>query len=308
MKGRSVSGPHGAGQTRVRLSNGLWAAIAPDFADRVGASTSQWQNFFDQLVADAETLPGYSQLKVSQTGEIIRVQPVVAGTKLDLVCRKVLLGTSFELLRNRLGGGARGSLGRRAGYLVEAGVKTAPPVAGISPSGTGRSEWVLCEYVDNLVDLDRVALQLLATLDAKDTLRVKVTILKKVVEMFIGLERNRLAHRDLKASNILLHDWNGTGADVSLWILDLEGLKKKIFLSHSRRLQPLMRLAASVSGYSAITRTDFCRFCKHYLQQRGQSRQQWRPLYRLLEKMVETYIRKSRKRKTHKLDGYLGEP
>ena len=306
-QGKLVAGGHGAGETRVRLSNGLSATIAQNFADRVGASIPKWQLFLDQLVAGAETLPGYSQLKYSRVREIVRVQPVVAGTKLDLVCRKVTLGTLFQLLRNRMSGGVAGFLGRRAEYLIDAGVHTARPVAVISPNAAWRTEWIISEYVGDLVDLDRVALQLLATVEARDTLRVKVTILKKVVAMLIGLERNRLAHRDLKASNVLLRDWDGKAGELSLWILDLEGLKKKTYLSHSRRLQPLMRLAASLSGYSAIARTDSCRFCRYYLAQRGQPQSAWKPLFRLLQRVAKTYIRKSRQRKTHKLDGYLGD-
>jgi hypothetical protein len=116
-----------------------------------------------------------------------------------------------------------------------------------------------------------------------------------------------LTHRDFKASNILLDKWDGVGGQANVWLVDLDGLGRRKFAYGVRRWESVVRLAASLLGYTAVTRSDYCRFLQAYLARMGSPRTDWKLHFRKLSRQARDYVQRAGRRKAHKLDGYQGD-
>ena len=170
-----------------------------------------------------------------------------------------------------------------------------------------REAWFIAQFVPDLVDLDQVVLRLLPQLGRGRERTVKAAIVAAIVGLLERMERGKLVHRDLKASNILLENFDGVGGPPTVWLVDLEGLHRRRVISASRRWHPIMRLAASLLAYTSVTRTDYCRFLRAYLTRRDKPEATWKRHFRQLAAQADDYVRRARRRKTHKLDGYTGD-
>ncbi len=79
-----------------------------------------------------------------------------------------------------------------------------------------------------------------------------------------------------------------------------------------RRLKPaarqsVVRLAASLLTYTTVTRSDYCRFLRAYLARTGWPPDAWKEHYHRLSQQANHYVRRARRRKANKLDGYTGD-
>ena len=292
----------------------------------------EWQSYAERLTGDPSSLPGYRALKYSSDGEMFRARFVASQATIDVVCKRV---GRHRPTRRLAAGLARSRLARNfhgAMELLGAGINTALPLAWIARRSGGGEEWLVSQFVPDLVDLDLVALQLMARLEPARRRRTKDAIIDRVVDLLDALEKHRLVHRDLKASNILLQNWDGQREPVRLWIVDLDGLRHQRFWDRGRRHRALVRLGASLASYSAATRTDFCRAFKRaqpeprplgsghnptrrfspVASDRPTSRtvsvgDDWKRDYRRLVLAAQAYNRHARRRKTHKLDADFGD-
>ncbi len=71
--------------------------------------------------------------------------------------------------------------------------------------------------------------------------------------------------------------------------------------------QSVVRLAASLLTYTTVTRSDYCRFLRAYLVRTGWPPDAWKEHYRRLSQQANDYVRRARRRKANKLDGYAGD-
>jgi tRNA A-37 threonylcarbamoyl transferase component Bud32 len=267
----------------------------------------QWHPLLRQLVADRAALPAYTTLKYSNHAEVFRTRFESSGGSFDLIVKQ----TRPCGFRNRLAGAFRMSREHRSFYralmLLEAGVNTPLPLAMLERRSPRPEAWLVTEFVPDLVDLDQVALRLLPQWDRNRAFTVKTLIVKAIVDLLERLERHGLRHRDLKASNIMLSNAEGAGDPPTIWLVDLEGLRRRRLITPLRRWQPVVRLAASLLGYATITRTDYCRFLKAYLPRQGEPTAAWKRYFGELSRQAGDYVRRARRRKRHKLDGYTGD-
>jgi len=114
-----------------------------------------------------------------------------------------------------------------------------------------------------------------------------------------------LAHRDLKAPNILVAP--ASGPDPRPVLVDLDGLVRTKRVSVRRRMQNLMRLSVSLDEWGVARQTDRLRFLRAYLSPRGcpapitllsrrrgrtdaakRLRRWWKRIARLSERKLET--------------------
>ena len=279
-------------------------ATSTESSGRNLPTLAQWRPLLSQLVADPASLPGCEVLKFSKNGQVLRAQFVTHDLSLNVICRQA----RARGLRRRVATLIRGPRERRnfnrALMLLEAGINTALPLAVIQRRVPRREAWLLTEFVENLTDLDQMALQHLPRMEAKRRRKTKDAIVTTLLDLLTRMERRNLSHRDLKASNILLVNWDKGDGPASAWVVDLDGFGHAGSTRPGVQRRPLIRLAASLLGYRSITRSDYARFLRSYLEQRGAPREAWKQHFLELAEQAEDYVVRAERRKTHKLDGY----
>ncbi len=282
-------------------------AVPPDAIRSNLPTIEQWPAFLSQLALDPAALPGYAVLKYSDHGEVFRAQLSVGDGALDVICKQGRVRGFSGRLVNTLRGSREQRNCDRAMMLLEAGIRTALPLAVVKRRRPRCEAWLVTEFVPGLVDLDEVVLRLLPRMERGRLRRTKDAIVKAIVEMLGQMVRHGLTHRDLKASNILLDKWDGADGPANVWLVDLDGLGRRRFAYGMRRWESVMRLAASLLGYTAVTRSDYCRFLQAYLTQMGSPRTDWKLHFRKLSRQARAYTQRAGRRKAHKLDGYQGD-
>ena len=105
----------------------------------------------------------------------------------------------------------------------------------------------------------------------------------------------------------MLTNWDGHAGPVKVWLVDLDGLCRLPRFGAARRWKPLVRLAASLQGYSSITHSDYARFLKFFMKRLGIPQTEWKRHYRDLARRADAYVRRAASRKLGKLDGFTGE-
>jgi len=112
------------------------------------------------------------------------------------------------------------------------------------------------------------------------------------------LHDNNFAHRDMKASNLLVRWSPGTSPQIVL--VDLAGLRHKVYLTMRRRFQGLMRLNVSLLKCPVVNHAGRLRMLLGYLRRSGCGRINFKPYWRVLEtwsaKKLKQQIRSRRKR------------
>ncbi|UCC30595.1 MAG: hypothetical protein JSU86_20670 [Phycisphaerales bacterium] len=276
-------------------------------APAVLPTIEQWRPQLSLLAADPKSLPDCTALKYSTSGEVLRARLEARDSAIDVICRQSRVHGIWRRLASSFAPSRERRNFARALQVAEIGINTAIPLALIERRRPRRQAWLVTAYVPDLVDLDQVALRFLPQLGLRRGHRVKDAISEAVIEVLDRMERNNLSHRDLKASNILLKNWDGVGGSVTVWLVDLDGLCRYRYLGAGRRWRPVMRLAASLLSYTTVTRSDYCRFLKRYLAGRtGSTRGTWQQLYRKLAQQAGDYARRAMRRKGHKLNGFVG--
>ncbi len=270
-------------------------------------SPDRWHAFFAQITADPTALPGYTSLKYSGHSEVFKARLDSPRGSLDLIVKR----TRARGLRRRLAHALRPSRERRnfsrALMLLEAGINTGVPMAVLGRGWPRREAWFIAEFVPDLVDLDQVVLRLLPQLERHRIHQIKAAIIEAIVDLLERMDGHNVSYRDLKASNIMLENVGGTGGPPSVWLVDLDGLHRPRSSSTVLRWRAVARLAASLLSYTSVTRTDYARFLKTYLARRGEPATSWRETFHELSRRATDYVRRARRRKTHKLDGYTGD-
>lgn len=280
----------------------------PEYRIRSDLPTiKEWGPLLSQLTSDPAALPGYAVLKYSEHGEVFRAGLTVGDGVLDIICKQGRARGFSGRLVNTLRASRENRNCDRALMLLEAGIRTALPLAVVERRRPRCEARLVTEFVPGLVDLDEVVLRLLPRLERRPRRKAKDAIVKAIVDLLEQMTQDGLAHRDLKASNILLDHWDGAGGPANVWLVDLDGLRRRKFAYGVRRWDSVMRLAASLLGYTAVTRSDYCRFLQAYLARMGSPPTDWKRHFRKLSRQASAYTQRAGRRKTHKLDGYPGD-
>lgn len=287
------------------ISDHIHASVAVSGAagDGLPGSPAEWKAPLAEMLTDPTQLAGSETLKYSKSTRVYRVPINVAGHSRETIAKQWIArgvrGRAAELLGKSR---ARRSL-LRAQWLHMAGVGTARPLALVEDKREHAS-WLITESIEDPLDLDRVALVHLPALNRCAAYACKRAIVQHVVDVFVRLRRAGLHHRDLKASNLLLTNIENLD-DLQVWIVDLDGLSRVRLPRGIRMRRPLIRLAASLLSYAAITRSDYARFLQMYLKAIPESAR-FNEVFRQLADAARRYVTESRRRKVGKLDGYNG--
>ena len=109
------------------------------------------------------------------------------------------------------------------------------------------------------------------------------------------LHDRALSNRDLKAANILILG-DPASEEVALSLIDLVGVQLIHPLPQGRRLQNLARLQISLGTVPGRTRTDSLRFLRAYLPWGLTARNDWKGIWRRIERLIDSKEEKNRRR------------
>ncbi len=125
--------------------------------------------------------------------------------------------------------------------------------------------------------------------------QVMLKISKAMAKIFAQLHKNKLWHRDAKASNFIIEQ--SKDGEYQVTIIDVDGIKKYFTKSRSRQLQGLWQLAASLMELPALTRTDYRRMFEIYCDEVMITRQRRGHIYRwMAQKAAAKYRFKKAKK------------
>jgi tRNA A-37 threonylcarbamoyl transferase component Bud32 len=228
-----------------------------------------------KLLADPDApfgRPGVTLLKDSRSSTVAEMDLAVGGVVRRVIYKRfrvtawsdpwaALVRPSPALRSWVLGHGLR-----------ERGLPTARPLAVFHRHrhGLAYEGYLLTEKIENAVDLHQCVAGLGSFNVAERRTRLRCLI-DHVARLVRELHQRRLAHRDLKAVNILV-----AAPDFAVWLIDLVGVRNRHRLPRRRRVQNLARLNASFWQDSALTRADRLRFLRVYLQWGLRGRETWK--------------------------------
>ncbi len=145
-----------------------------------------------------------------------------------------------------------------------------------------------------------------------DLRRVRLRrMIERLARLLAALHSRRIAHSDLKASNLLVsrEPWRvahpdrkepgprATEADPEqLWLIDLVGVRVLDKLGKRRKIQNLVRLHASFHAHPAVTRTDKLRFLRQYLGWGLRGKAGWKTWWRAIERATAAKVRRNQLR------------
>ncbi|MBI3410686.1 MAG: phosphotransferase [Planctomycetes bacterium] len=258
--------------------------------------------------------PGIKLLKNSRSATVTELEMLVDGRPCKVIYKRfrvttwtdpfAALGRPTPALRSwALGQGFR-----------ERGLPTARPLAILHRRRHGLlyEGYLLTEKIENAQELRDFARDLkdIPTDCRRHVLRRQIVQVARVVR---ELHRRCLAHRDLKAANILVSrdlarfvcpfspGWEARGdsllhiARSSIWLIDLVGVERKRRLSFARRIKNLTRLHASFHDHPAFTRTDKLRFLREYLHWALHGPGDWKKWWRAIDRATQEKIIKNRR-------------
>jgi tRNA A-37 threonylcarbamoyl transferase component Bud32 len=151
--------------------------------------------------------------------------------------------------------------------------------------------YLLTEKIENAVEL-RAWADRLVTHPANEKRReigVRIPALARLIRQ---LHTRGLAHRDLKAANILTSETLG---DARFWFIDLVGVTRPGRVSARLRAQNLARLHASFVTHPLVTQTDKLRFLRAYLAWGLRGKCGWKRWWRRIESATRAKVARNRR-------------
>lgn len=267
-------------------------------------TAAQWQ----QALARPEALftGDVEVLKDSRSSQVVRRRLIVGGHSLDVFVKRSRRKYSRRLLIDCLRQ-SRAIRSFQLGHmLLHRRIATALPLAALERRvGPVLLDSILITEAVKAPDLSQFLNTYLASPgQASESLSVAQQrhaaqqVPWQIGRLMQRLHDHGLAHRDVKASNLLIR-WTA-GQDPRLVLLDLEGLNRWLLPIARRRFVGLMRLNVSLLACPAVNRAGRLRMLMGYLRRPGCGKVDFKPYWYALEdwsaRKVRHQIRARRKR------------
>jgi tRNA A-37 threonylcarbamoyl transferase component Bud32 len=237
-----------------RIAAGPWRGwAATDWADAVEA-------LFAGAGGAAPLFAGRATpLKEGRTSTVWRVR---LDDGRSLIAKRHNRARSRGAVRSLLGASRSLTAFRRGHALLARGIATARPAAALDlrRGGPVADTILMTEVIENARPLS----DWLGSHPPAAQRRHVTWQLARLIQRMHGMG---LAHRDLKAPNILVAP--ASGPDPRPVLVDLDGLVRTKRVSVRRRMQNLMRLSVSLDEWGVARQTDRLRFLRAYLSPRG---------------------------------------
>ncbi len=324
---------------RIRPAPG-WSAAAVRRCKHVRSGSAMAEREFDRsawCAALARPLDWLRDdrctvLKDSHTAFVCRAELTADDAALPVLIKRPLPRTPLKRLAQWLGRSRNVRTWRMANQLIHRDLPTAHPLAVVERRVAGliRADSLLfTEWVASRGDLEAYLSVTVAALPSEARRREKTRLIEALVRLLRDLYARGFVHRDFKASNVLVAadgpqavgdaqsattgaaagSPSPNAADAAalprLVLVDLDGVSRTPrFWGDTSIWRAVVRLNASLSHVSSITRTDRLRFLKRMMLAPGRSDRDWKLVWRDLEQRTDRKLRDKARRRRWKLEHY----
>jgi len=251
-------------------------------------------DFLARLLADPDApfnAPGVKLLKDSRSSTVAELRVLVNGVLQPVIYKRFRITSALDPWTNALRRPAALRSWTAGQGFLERALPTARPLAVLHRRRHGllREGYLLMEMVPNALDLHQYVAGLATLPPAVHRGAIRQCI-DAVARLIRELHRRALAHRDLKATNLLMQP------DGGLWLIDLVGVTRHRQLPAARRIQNLARLHVSCCAHPHITRTDKLRFLRTYQQWGFFGKAGWKDCWRAIAAATRSKQAKNQRR------------
>ncbi|TWT42027.1 Lipopolysaccharide core heptose(I) kinase RfaP [Phycisphaerae bacterium RAS1] len=297
------AGRRGSYFDRIRLGGGWIAQVATSVKHRsedsrtsgLALNAEWWREVLSAPLRWFEPTPNQRAaaaehaVKIGHSGVTRRALLAHDDGPIPVYIKRCLARSAWRRLSQLLPP-SRGMRGWRMGHaLLHRDLPTPRPLA-LLERRVGpliRESLLMTEALPGALDLEAHLRRELPAAGGRATYRLKSALGAALVRELRRLEERHFAHRDCKASNILVLPHPA----LRLFWIDMDGLRLlRRPLRESERLRPLIRLHVSLLDIAGVTRTDRVRFLTRYLSGFGRTSDAWR---RLWPQLVGAAARKS---------------
>ncbi len=306
LAGRHMRAQHARRDRRMRRTNryfgklalpGGWTARVVKASKRkmggsIAAEAVFQEDDWRAALADPDALltgPGGEVVKDSDSALVVRRELTVGEQRLDVYVKRSRRKAPWKVLIDCLRP-SRAIRAFRLGHaLLTRRIATALPLAALER----RAGAVLLDsiLITEAVEAPRLQ-EFLRTwlgrppagddrLSATRQHQLAQEVLWQLGRIVQKLHDLGFAHRDLKATNLMVH-WDGQ-CPPDLVLIDLDGLKHPRVLTMRRRFQGIMRLNVSLLNCPVVNHAGRLRMLLGYLRRPGSGRINFKPYWRMLE-------------------------
>jgi tRNA A-37 threonylcarbamoyl transferase component Bud32 len=167
---------------------------------------------------------------------------------------------------------------RLAQSLRSHGIATPRPIAACSahPWCPRRTSYLATEWIEGAEHLHQYGWRL-AAFPSPARLRCAARCAESLGQLIGKMHAAGIAHRDLKAANLLVVDRDGS---IATWLVDLDGVRIGRTVRPARRARDLARLAVGLDSHGWVTRAVCRRFLRAYTAQFPPGTIPWKVLWR----------------------------
>ncbi len=122
--------------------------------------------------------------------------------------------------------------------------------------------------------------------------RLARQVLRKLGQLLRRLHEEKFAHRDLKASNLLVHWDNHRDHPPEVILVDMDGVNRVRRVTRRQQFRGLMRLNVSLLECPVVNHAGRLRMLLGYLRSPGTGRINFKPYWRLLQNWSTRKIRR----------------
>lgn len=175
---------------------------------------------------------------------------------------------------------------RMAYRLQTAGIPVAKPLAFVEQVRHGQllHSYMFMEHLEETTDLSEYWKR------GDDHQRRHAT--RQLAGIVHKMHCYRISHRDMKATNILVRE--NAGNSISLFLIDYRGVSHSRWLTRTRRMKDLTRLALSAMTTLQATPTTLLRFLVSYLP--ASERTHWRMYWKQIARYLDAKVRQNARR------------
>ena len=220
-----------------------------------------------ELMADPDRLLERSDCVVIKDQKKIKVGRVPLewdGKKLVVYIKRYnAFSLRYRLQSVFVCSGAENSL-RGAAILSAVGIATAPPVAAVEHRTAGMlsKSFYVSQEIEEGKTADSYWREDLTNFKGSPGFRCRRAFLKRLAELFSRLHTHNVYHNDLKDANIMVAP-STEELPGSLYLLDLEGVRRHAQLGRSRRIKNLVQLNRTFGRY--LRKSEILYFLSCYL-------------------------------------------